>query len=148
MEPGVGYAALDLDARERVVRLGRELGVTSFGINLRLLRPGQRGRIHRHRQQEEGYLVLEGELTRVIDGESPCALGRERPAAAGLSPFQAHSGPPSSSARTWRAISRSSRAAITKVWTGAPAADTLASGRAVRLRSPSTATPRKPSPAA
>ena len=76
MEPGVGYASLDLDARERVVRLGRELGVTSFGINLRLLRPGQRGRIHRHRQQEEVYLVLEGELTMVIDGEERPRLRR------------------------------------------------------------------------
>jgi uncharacterized cupin superfamily protein len=69
MEPGVGYAFLDLTTRERVVRLGHELGVTSFGVNLRLLRPGQRGRIHRHRRQEEVYLVLEGELTLVIDGE-------------------------------------------------------------------------------
>jgi uncharacterized cupin superfamily protein len=69
VDPGVGYAVLDLDARERVIRLGRELGVTTFGINLRLLRPGQRERIHRHLHQEEVYVVLEGELTLIIDGE-------------------------------------------------------------------------------
>jgi uncharacterized cupin superfamily protein len=76
MEPGVGYAVVDLTARDRVVRLGRELGVTSFGINLRLLRPGQRGRIHRHERQEEVYLVLDGELTLIIDGEERPTLRR------------------------------------------------------------------------
>ena len=76
MEPGVGYAVVDLTARDRVLRLGRELGVTSFGINLRLLRPGQRGRIHRHERQEEVYLVLEGELTLIIDGEERPTLRR------------------------------------------------------------------------
>src|SRR5437764_10902480 len=76
MEPGVGYAVVDVTARDRVVRLGRELGVTSFGINLRLLRPGQRGRIHRHERQEEVYLVLEGELTLIIDGEERPTLRR------------------------------------------------------------------------
>src|SRR6266516_5023166 len=51
MEPGVGYAVLDLDARER-------------------------GRIHRHERQEEVYLVLEGELTLIIDGEERPRLRR------------------------------------------------------------------------
>ena len=76
MEPGVGYAVLDLDARERFVKLRSELGVTSFGLNLILLRPGQRGRIHRHQRQEEVYIVLEGELTLVIDGEERPKLRR------------------------------------------------------------------------
>ena len=34
-----------------------------------ILQPGQRMRIHRHRHQEEVYLVLEGVLTVAIDGE-------------------------------------------------------------------------------
>jgi len=41
--------------------------VTSFGINQIVLRPGQRGRIHRHQRQEEVYLVLEGNLTLLIE---------------------------------------------------------------------------------
>ena len=62
--------ALDLDSDERFVSLRRELGVTSFGINLLTLRPGQRGRIHRHREQEEVYLVLRGTLSLGLeDGE-------------------------------------------------------------------------------
>jgi uncharacterized cupin superfamily protein len=65
----VSFAALDLEADERFVSLRRLLGVTSFGINLILLRPGQQGRIHRHRHQEEVYLVLEGQLTLAIEGE-------------------------------------------------------------------------------
>ena len=56
-------ARLDRTAPDRFVRLRDALGVTSFGINEMLLRPGQQGRIHRHREQEEVYLVLEGTLT-------------------------------------------------------------------------------------
>jgi mannose-6-phosphate isomerase-like protein (cupin superfamily) len=33
-----------------------------------LLRPGQRGRIHRHERQEEVYLVMEGTLTLEVEG--------------------------------------------------------------------------------
>lgn len=76
MEPGVGYAVLDLAGRDRFLRLRHELGVSSFGLNLIRLRPGQRGRIHRHRQQEEVYLVWEGELTLIIDGEERPTLRR------------------------------------------------------------------------
>jgi uncharacterized cupin superfamily protein len=65
----VSFGALDLEASERFVSLRRLLTVTSFGINLVLLRPGQQGRIHRHQHQEEVYLVLEGRLTLVIEGE-------------------------------------------------------------------------------
>jgi mannose-6-phosphate isomerase-like protein (cupin superfamily) len=70
MESGVSYAALDPDTEERFVPLRRMLGVTSFGLNQIVLRPGQRGRIHRHRHQEEVYLVLSGTLTLVIEGEA------------------------------------------------------------------------------
>ena len=66
---GVSFGALDLESSDRFVSLRRLLGVTSFGMNLILLRPGQQGRIHRHQHQEEVYLVLEGRLTLVIEGE-------------------------------------------------------------------------------
>jgi len=69
MEDGVARAKLNPDDPERFVPLRRALGVTSFGLNQMLLRPGQRGRIHRHERQEEAYLVLEGVLTLEIDGE-------------------------------------------------------------------------------
>lgn len=54
---------------ERFQRLRAELGVTSFGLNLLVLQPKQRGRIHRHERQEEVYVVLAGELTLVVEGE-------------------------------------------------------------------------------
>jgi quercetin dioxygenase-like cupin family protein len=69
METGVSTAALDPDSEERFVPLRRLLGVTSFGLNQILLRPGQRGRIHRHASQEEVYLVLAGTLTLLVEGE-------------------------------------------------------------------------------
>jgi quercetin dioxygenase-like cupin family protein len=69
METGVSFAALDPDTEERFVALRRMLGVTSFGLNQILLRPGQRGRIHRHASQEEVYLVLAGTLTLLVEGE-------------------------------------------------------------------------------
>jgi uncharacterized cupin superfamily protein len=69
METGVSLTRLDLDAGERFVSLRRQLGVTAFGINQMLLAPGQRSRIHRHRRQEEVYLVLEGTLTLFVEGE-------------------------------------------------------------------------------
>ncbi len=52
-----------------MVTLRRDLGVTSFGLNEIVFQPGQRGRIHRHREQEEVYVVLEGTLTLLIEGE-------------------------------------------------------------------------------
>jgi uncharacterized cupin superfamily protein len=69
MESGAAFTRLDLDAGERFVSLRRALGVSSFGMNLMLLEPGQQGRIHRHQRQEEVYLVLEGVLTLAIEGE-------------------------------------------------------------------------------
>ena len=69
MNSGVSYTRLDPDTEERFVSLRRDLGVTSFGLNQILLRPGQRGRIHRHTAQEEVYLVLAGTLSLWIEGE-------------------------------------------------------------------------------
>jgi uncharacterized cupin superfamily protein len=69
METGTTRTRLDLDSEERFSALRRRLGVTTFGMNLIVLQPGQRGRIHRHERQEEVYLVLEGALTLVVEGE-------------------------------------------------------------------------------
>lgn len=75
MQDGTTTARLDPDVGERFLPLRRQLGVTSFGLNQIVLGPGQRGRIHRHRHQEEVYLVLEGRLTLVIETE-PTELGQ------------------------------------------------------------------------
>jgi uncharacterized cupin superfamily protein len=69
METGIAFAALDYDIGERFLRLRQQLGVSTFGLNQIVLEPGQRGRIHRHRRQEEVYLVLEGTLTLLVEGE-------------------------------------------------------------------------------
>ena len=69
MQKGVTVVALDRDGEERFQPLRRELGVSAFGLNLIRLRPGQRGRIHRHERQEEVYVVLEGSLTLGVEGE-------------------------------------------------------------------------------
>ena len=68
MENGVSFTQLDLDHDERFQRLRADLGVSSFGLNLILLRPRQRGRIHRHLHQEEVYVVLQGTLTLIVEG--------------------------------------------------------------------------------
>jgi uncharacterized cupin superfamily protein len=69
METGVAFTKLVSDSEDRFQRLRQELGVTTFGMNLIRLAPGQRGRIHRHDRQEEVYLVLEGALTLVVEDE-------------------------------------------------------------------------------
>lgn len=69
MTSDVTFGRLDFGSPERFQTLRRELGVSTFGLNLIVLRPGQRGRIHRHTRQEEVFLVLDGRLTLVIDGE-------------------------------------------------------------------------------
>src|SRR6476469_1099368 len=61
--------ALAFEGDERFPTLRRELGATALGINLIRLKPGQRGRIHRHGEQEEIYVVLEGTLTLLVEGE-------------------------------------------------------------------------------
>jgi quercetin dioxygenase-like cupin family protein len=68
-DEGVSFASLEPPAGdERFVSLRRQLGVESFGMNLIVLGPRQRGRIHRHERQEEVYVVVEGELTLGLDG--------------------------------------------------------------------------------
>jgi quercetin dioxygenase-like cupin family protein len=69
MEEGIARTRLQPDAGERFVSLRRELGVSSFGMNQIVLEARQRGRIHRHGQQEEVYLVLDGTLTLLVEGE-------------------------------------------------------------------------------
>jgi uncharacterized cupin superfamily protein len=69
MEDGTATTRLQDDAENRFVRLRHELGVTSFGLNQIVLHPGQRGRIHAHERQEEVYLVLEGTLSLLVEGE-------------------------------------------------------------------------------
>lgn len=69
MEDGVSRARLEDHPGERFVGLRRALGVSSFGINQMELAPGQRSRVHRHQHQEEVYLVLEGTLTLIVEGE-------------------------------------------------------------------------------
>jgi uncharacterized cupin superfamily protein len=73
-DDAVQRTAIDPDA-DTFQTLRRELGVTSFGINVLSLRPRQRLRVHRHQRQEEVYLVLEGELTLIVEGE-PHVLGK------------------------------------------------------------------------
>jgi uncharacterized cupin superfamily protein len=68
-EPTVSHTKLDRNPPERFQSLRRELGVESFGINLIVLQPGQRGRIHAHERQEEVYMVLGGELTLFVEGK-------------------------------------------------------------------------------
>jgi mannose-6-phosphate isomerase-like protein (cupin superfamily) len=69
MDSDVNVAAVEWETGERFVSLRRALGVTSFGLNQITLQPGQRGRIHRHREQEEVYLVLRGSLTVAFENE-------------------------------------------------------------------------------
>ncbi|HET9094642.1 MAG TPA: cupin domain-containing protein [Solirubrobacteraceae bacterium] len=66
---GVSVARIDQPPEERFARLRAPLGVTSFGINVLTFAPGQRNRIHRHRVQEEVYVVLAGTLTLLVEGE-------------------------------------------------------------------------------
>jgi uncharacterized cupin superfamily protein len=75
MEPGVSYTSLDPAGEDRFQRLRQELGISTFGLNLLRLGPGARSRIHRHERQEEAYLVLEGTLTLLVEGE-PRELAR------------------------------------------------------------------------
>jgi mannose-6-phosphate isomerase-like protein (cupin superfamily) len=70
VENGTTTTRLDPETGERFLPLRRQLGVSSFGFNQIVLQPGQRGRIHRHRRQEEVYLVHEGTLTILLEGEA------------------------------------------------------------------------------
>src|SRR4051794_40585531 len=74
-EPDVAVTTIKINNSERFQTLRRELGVTAFGINAITLAPRQRGRIHSHDEQEEVYLVLDGELTLGVEGEEQ-TIGR------------------------------------------------------------------------
>ncbi|HEY7967347.1 MAG TPA: cupin domain-containing protein [Solirubrobacteraceae bacterium] len=67
-EHDVTVSAIERNNGERLQALRSALGVTSFGINRLAFEPRQRGRIHAHEHQEEVYVVLEGELTLLIEG--------------------------------------------------------------------------------
>jgi uncharacterized cupin superfamily protein len=67
-DPDISHTKLDRLTQERFQSLRRELGVHAFGMNLIVLQPGQRGRIHAHEHQEEVYLVLDGSLTLLVEG--------------------------------------------------------------------------------
>lgn len=72
----VTRSSLDTASGERFQRLRRDLDVSSFGLNLMLLRPGQRHRIHAHAHQEEVYLVWEGIATVVVENAQSYELRR------------------------------------------------------------------------
>jgi uncharacterized cupin superfamily protein len=76
-DAGLTFAVLERDTQERFQRLRAQLGVESFGMNLMVLAPRARGRIHAHEHQEEVYLVLEGELMLFVDGVAH-VLGPDR----------------------------------------------------------------------
>ena len=67
-EPDVTFTTMNPANGEVFQSLRRELGVSSFGMNLITLAPRQRLRIHRHERQEEVYVVLEGELSLGVEG--------------------------------------------------------------------------------
>jgi uncharacterized cupin superfamily protein len=83
--PDLAFTTLDRDQGDRFQSLRRELGASAVGLNMIVLQPGQRGRIHAHAHQEEIFLVLEGELTVVVEGVdhhvAPDGLVRVAPAA-------------------------------------------------------------------
>lgn len=68
-DPDVAFTTINTKNSDRFQSLRRELGVSSFGMNVITLAPRQRGRIHAHDRQEEVFVVLEGELTIGIEGE-------------------------------------------------------------------------------
>jgi mannose-6-phosphate isomerase-like protein (cupin superfamily) len=82
-EPDVAFSTIDRESAERFQPLRRELGVSSFGLNVIVLQPRERGRVHAHEHQEEVYLVLEGELTLILDGGEEHVLGPDRVARVG-----------------------------------------------------------------
>jgi mannose-6-phosphate isomerase-like protein (cupin superfamily) len=65
----ITFTKIDREIAERFKPLRRELGVQGFGMNEIVLAPRQRGRVHSHDHQEEVYLVLEGRLTLIVEGE-------------------------------------------------------------------------------
>lgn len=54
--------------------LGKQLGLASLGARLWRLRPGQASTLHRHSEQEELYVLLEGSGRIRIGDEDPLTL--------------------------------------------------------------------------
>jgi uncharacterized cupin superfamily protein len=78
MERGDGYAIAHRDELERNGRwslVRRTVGVSSFGINLVTIEPGDDIPEHdeTERDQEELYVVLSGDATIVVDGKEHAA---------------------------------------------------------------------------
>jgi mannose-6-phosphate isomerase-like protein (cupin superfamily) len=69
-DTGFTRTTIATDGDERFVSLRRPLEVSGMGMNLIILAPGQCGRVHDHERQEEVYLVWEGTLTLIVEGES------------------------------------------------------------------------------
>ena len=69
-DTGFTRTAIVTDGDERFISLRRPLEASGLGMNLIVLAPGQRGRVHDHEQQEEVYLVWDGTLTLIVEGES------------------------------------------------------------------------------
>ena len=67
VETGVSVTRLEPDSPERFVPLRRQLGVSAFGLNQMVLRPGERGRVHQHLVLggRRAFDLAEGELARV-----------------------------------------------------------------------------------
>jgi quercetin dioxygenase-like cupin family protein len=63
----VTFGKIELDGSELFQPVRRALGISSFGMSVISLQPRQRLRIHRHRIQEEVYVVLAGTLTLSIE---------------------------------------------------------------------------------
>ncbi len=81
MSADVSFTEIDRDA-DLIQGLRRALDLETFGINLTVLQPGKRLRVHTHEHQDEVYLVLEGTLTLLIEGE-PHELGVDQLARVG-----------------------------------------------------------------
>jgi uncharacterized cupin superfamily protein len=67
-EQAFAIAGFERASSERFQRLRDALGIRGFGLNVLVFQPGERGRIHAHVRQEEVYVVLDGELTVILDG--------------------------------------------------------------------------------
>lgn len=74
---GVTTTRLDLGTPERQVSLSDALGLRAFGARFLTLQPRQRNRVHRHRRQEELYVVVDGELTIAFEGGEMLTLRRD-----------------------------------------------------------------------
>ena len=75
MQTGTSRTKLDPDGEERFVSCGARSGSRASGSTSSCSSRASAGRIHRHERQEEVYLVIDGTLTLVVEGEEQ-AVGR------------------------------------------------------------------------